>query len=147
MILFELLQAAAPEPGPTTTGTQILITALGAGGLGAIIAAVVTGLFSKKKLGAEATEIITKAASGVVISIEAELKRSVEGRTADRSEFEEAIAELKAAHAREMEEVRQVLQLHVAWDALAIAKLAEVGVDLPLAPPLLPPHVGSLETR
>lgn len=42
------------------------------------------------------------------------------------------------AHADEINEVRRVLQLHVAWDVIAIAKMAEVGIELPPAPPLLP---------
>jgi hypothetical protein len=149
-----LFAAAASAPASSSGSTQILIAALGAGGISAIVAAIVTGLFSKRKLGAEATEIITKAASGVVTSIEAELRRSQDGRVADRLEFERTMTDLRAAHASEIEEVRQVLQLHVAWDVMAIAKIEELTAasglesklgDLPKAPPLLPPHIGKLE--
>lgn len=157
-ILFPLADAAAPA----AQGSQILVYLLGAGGIGAIITAVIAGLFSKRKLGAEATEIITKAASGVVTSIEAELGRSKEARAADRVEFETELEACRALrekeqrdHESELLEIRRVLQLHVAWDAVAIAaytelvrRVRELGgevddlVNLPSAPPLLPPGMG-----
>lgn len=117
---------------------EVLIAVLGTGGLSAIIGAVVTGLFSKRKLGAEATEIITKAASGVITNMQAEIDRQVKRNEDLVNEHREQMGNLVASHAEEMEEVRRVLQLHVAWDAIAIAKMAEVGIDLPPAPPLLP---------
>lgn len=120
----------------------LLVAILGVGGLSAVIAAIVTGIFSKRKLGAEATEIITKAAAGVVTSLQSELDRARTSRETQQAEHADAIAKLTASHARELEEVRRVLQLHVAWDAIAIAKLGELGVQLPPAPPLLPPLRG-----
>lgn len=124
---------------------QILIGILGAGGLGAIATAVITGLFSKKRLGAEATEIITKAAAGVVTNLESEIDRQKEAReelvaehSEERREWQRKIEELAEAHVAERKEWQRVLQLHVSWDAIAIAKMAEFGVDLPPTPPLLP---------
>jgi hypothetical protein len=137
--MLELAHAAA-EAG--SGGTQILVAILGAGGISAIVASVVTGLFSKKKLGSEATEIITRAASGVVTSIEAELLRAQEARERDRLEHQRQINRIMDDHRSEMNEVGRVLQLHVAWDAIAIAKMSEFGVQLPKAPPLLPPNLG-----
>ncbi len=123
---------------------EIVVAVLGAGGLGAIFAAIVTGMFSKRKLGAEATEIITKAAAGVVTNLQAEIDRQVKARTDDAATHQKAIETLITSHNREMAEVRRVLQLHVAWDAIAIAKLAGLDVHLPPAPPLLPPTGGTL---
>lgn len=140
MILLLLQAATAPSD---TTSTQILIAALGAGGFGAIVAAIIAGLFSKKKLGSEATEIITRAASGVVTSIEAELARAKETHKAERDQWQADRTKILADHAAELDDVRRVLQLHVAWDALAIAKMADFGVTLPPAPPLLPPRLNS----
>ena len=117
----------------------LLAAVLGAGGLGAILAAIITGLFSKRKLGAEATEIITKAAAGVVVNMQAEIDRQVSRNSDIISEHRSVMSRLVQDHTKEMEDVRRVLQLHVAWDAIAIAKMAELGVDLPPAPPLLPP--------
>lgn len=126
--------------------TSIVVAALGGAGLSAIVAAVVSGLFSKRKLGAEATEIITKAAAGVVTNIQSELDRQVaknqrvvESHAQEMSSASTKMQGMERDHAREMEEVRRVLQLHVAWDAIAIAKMSELGVQLPPAPPLLPP--------
>lgn len=119
---------------------EVIVAVLGAGGLGAILAAVVTGLFSKRKLGAEATEIITKAAAGVVTNLQAEIDRQVELREGQATQHAATMKTLMDEHQQEMDEVRRVLQLHVAWDAIAIAKMAEVGIELPPAPPLLPPR-------
>jgi|GEM_PF-3524825 len=109
---------------------------LGGGGVAAIVTAVVTGLFSKRKLGAEATEIITKAASGVVERIEkdnldlrAEVTGLKEAREQDKREWRQVTRDWRAA-----------LQLHAAWDALAIAKLHEAGIEIPEPPPLYPPR-------
>lgn len=118
--------------------TELIVAVLGAGGLGAIFAAIVTGLFSKRKLGAEATEIITKAAAGVVQNMQSEIDRQVARNETLIDEHRRAMDALVASHTEEVDEMRRVLQLHVAWDAIAIAKMAEVGVKLPPAPPLLP---------
>lgn len=115
-----------------------IIAVLGVGGLSAIIGAVVTGLFSKRKLGAEAADIITKAAAGVVTSLQTEVDRQERLRIEQAAAHEQAMDRLMRSHDFEMEEVRRVLQLHVAWDAIAIAKMSEIGVELPPAPPLLP---------
>jgi len=119
--------------------SELIVAILGAGGIGAVLAAIVTGLFSKRKLGAEATEIITKAAAGVVTNLQAEIDRQVELRLEQAAANTATIETLLKDHANEMDEVRRVLQLHVAWDSIAIARMAEVGIELPPAPPLLPP--------
>lgn len=118
---------------------EIVIAVLGGGGVAAIISAIIAGLFSKRKLGAEATEIITKAAAGVVTNMQAEIDRQVRAREIQAIEHASAMATLVASHAHELGEVRRVLQLHVAWDLMAIAKLQDLGVEMPPAPPLLPP--------
>lgn len=120
-------------------GAELFVALLGAGGVSAVIAAVVTGMFSKRKLGAEATEIITKAAAGVVTNLQNEIERQVRQNERLIAEHEMAMKRLVEAHETEIDDVRRVLQLHVAWDAIAIAKMSEVGIDLPPAPPLLPP--------
>lgn len=133
-----MIALAAVDGASGNATTQFIIAILGAGGFGAIVAAIVTGLFSKKKLGAEAAEIISKAAAGVVTNLEAELTRQVKARESAQREHDAQMAKLAAAHVGEREEWRRVLQLHVAWDAIAIAKMAEFGVNLPPTPPLLP---------
>lgn len=136
MAFFVAVPVTTPASDPNTS--EYIITALGAGGLGAIAAATIAGLFSKRKLGAEATEIITKAASSVVERLEAELRRNAEDRDLLRAEHTSEIASLRADFGRQREAWRRVLQLHIAWDAIAIAKLDELGVNLPPAPPITP---------
>lgn len=117
---------------------ELIVGLLGGGGLGAIAAAIVAGLFSKKKLGAEATEIITKAAAGVVTNIEAELNRAIKAREDAALQHRLDMAAVMDIHDKEMLEVRRVLQLHAAWDAIVTVEMAKHGIELPAAPPLLP---------
>lgn len=153
--LVPLAVSAAAE-AETGNGTQLIIAALGAGSVGAVIAAMVTGLFTKRKLGAEATEIITKAASGVVETLNAEIirlnaatavVRTEQAADAARHRLDDEAREARhklereadqAKHARELDAIRRVLQLHVAWDLMARAKLSEHGINLPEPPPLRP---------
>lgn len=121
--------------------TELIVAALGAGSVGAVIAAVVTGLFSKRKLGAEAAEIITRAASGVVKDIEAQLARARQQLTEERDLHQRQMMAVQRDHELELTDIRAVLQLHVAWDTLALAELSKIGVDLPPVPPLLPPRL------
>ena len=127
----------------------VLVAILGTSGVSAIIGAIIAGMFARRKLGAEATEIITRAASGVVEDISATLERkSVEMATMRsehsaqlvqmREEHDTQLARMRDDHAKELDAVRVVLQLHVAWDAVAISELGRLGIALPPAPPLLP---------
>jgi hypothetical protein len=118
--------------------STVLVAILGTGGFSAIAAAVITGLFSKRKLGAEATQIIASAAASVVTDLRAEVDRQKAVTVDLVAEHKTHIETLMASHAEEIEEFRRVLQLHVAWDAIAIAEMAKMGVELPPAPPLLP---------
>lgn len=127
---------AATDPGLSISTIQLVLGALGTLGLGSVLAAMVSGFFSRRKLGADATEIITKAASGVVERIEADnerlredLEREREERKAERDDFRRVVDEHTA-----------VLQLHAAWDHMAVVKLQEAGIrDLPTPPPLYDP--------
>jgi NAD/NADP transhydrogenase alpha subunit len=121
------------------------VALLGAVGAGSIATAIIGGLFVRRrvtaeasKLGADATEIIQKAASGVVLDIERTLARKTAEMVEMRREHRAELARMIADHAEEMDTVRTVLSLHIAWDAIAIQELAKLGVDLPPAPPLLP---------
>lgn len=140
--------------------SDLVIGLLGGGGIASIVGAIVAGLFARRKLGAEATKIITDAASGVVGMLETQLRAqetafAVE-RVDNKTKLDNAVQSAQTANDKaeacadeterikkewrsEREDWRRVLQLHVAFDHLAIAKLAEHGVDLGDPPPLLPP--------
>lgn len=119
---------------------QVVIALLSTGSLAAIAGAIVTGVFNRKRLGADATEIITRAASSVVERIEGEnerLRKEIEELKSDRAILRDMI-----------EEHTKVLQLHAAWDALAVAKLREHDIlDLPDPPPMYHPHAKPSHVR
>lgn len=137
-LLTQLVVDSQQEPSQNG-GSGIIIAVLAGGGVSAVVAAMVTGFFSKKKLGAEATEIITNAAAGVVTSMQGQLSRSDQARHDDQLRHERAMASMAEAHVKERREWQKVLQLHVAWDVMAIARMAEAAQSdsqiLPLPPP------------
>lgn len=133
---------------------ELLLIILGTGGVASIVVAAINGYLSKRKLGAEATQIITSAATGVVERIQIELDRTIKARDANEArllELERQQIRDRVAHDAEMrgkeiawanmqEDWRQSLQLHAAWDAMAVAELnAHEGTHLPVPPPLYPP--------
>lgn len=128
--------------------SDTVLAVLSSAGVTVVLGALVQGWFNKKKLGADATEIITRAASGVVERLEAEIATKMTNYATLEGKYNgvlEAMDSLKAAFAAERESWRRVLQLHVAWDAIAIAKLGELDIDLPPAPPLMPPGRADLD--
>jgi len=149
--------------------TDTILAVLGVGGLSTIAAAIISALMSKRKLGAEATNLITQAASGVVDRIEKELERSIKQREGIEKELKRSIEQREALQAqvidlettieRKAEEWdaelrakeivwqrveadwREVLQVHAAWDYAALVALERHDIDhgLETPPPLYPP--------
>jgi hypothetical protein len=120
--------------------TELLVGLFGGAGFATIGGSIIAGLFSRRKLGADATEIITRAASGVVQRLEDEVERGHETRLREVAALTAELERVKQEWRDEREDWRRVNQLHVAFDVLAIAKLKEHGVDLGMEPPpLLPP--------
>jgi hypothetical protein len=140
--------------------TTIVVAVLSSGAIATVVGAIINGAFTKRKLSAEATEVITNAASSVVTQIEkqrddlrvemvalktehiAELERC---RNESTQQIKKLIGDhlaevskLNSAHAQEREDWKHFLQLHVAWDWLAIEKLALADITLPDPPPILP---------
>ena len=124
-----------------------LFNMLGASGITAVLLLVITALINRKKLGAEtdnisatATKAIADAAASTVKDARednARLRASVERLEANEDKYDRDRKEWVL----EREEWRRVLQVHAAWDALAIARIAEAipPIALPPAPPLTPP--------
>lgn len=108
-----------------------VIASLGSAGF---IGAVVNGVINRRKLGAEATDLITRAASTIVDRLEAENIR-LAGRVL-------ALEQQAAGHDANLRKVRHdlrnELQMHTQWDFEAVAALSAAGVDFALPPPLLP---------
>lgn len=133
----------APTSGIPLSTAQILIGVLGTLGLGAVGAAVITGIFSKKKLSADATEIITRAATSVVEGLNDDNRRLKEALDEHRIQLARQERLRQADHdefGRVLEEHRAVLQLHTAWDQIVKERLAIAGIsDIPDPPPFYPP--------
>lgn len=140
--------------------TEVIISILSSAAVTSVLASIISGLFTKRKLGADATQVITQAASGVVTTMQKELQRRADEmeelrkshlrelqRVRDSGEkavqdmiskHERVASRMIADHEAEMADVARVLELHVEWDRIAIEKMSELNVSLPPAPPLMP---------
>jgi hypothetical protein len=135
-------------------GAPVWLVFLGAILSSAAFSSVVGAIINRRKLGAEtgalsatATETITKAASAVLQQSRDDNHRLRQENAELRVRETERdlridILEQDALEARRREEDwRRVLQLHAAWDHLAVTKLNEAHppIELPAPPPLSPP--------
>lgn len=104
-------------------------------GVGGVLVAVINGLFSKRKLSADATKIITEAASGVVERLKDENLRM-------NTELAQVRAEQASARQRETERDRRererdhAILLHGYWDQQVFTMARDQGLTLPEPPPL-----------
>jgi uncharacterized membrane protein len=109
---------------------QIIMALASSTALATVLAAAIAGFFSRRKLSAEATEVITKAASGVVERLEAENARISVGR----NELAARVSSLEEQERRRA----AALVVHEAWDRMAVRTLRDAGHPLPDPPPLEP---------
>lgn len=110
------------------TWVTVLAAVLGSG----IFATVINAVAGRRKLGADATKVITEAAGGVVERLEAENERL----SVRVSILEQQVGDLK-----ERERVqRDLLLVHAGWDHLAIDQLRLNGIQFGDAPPLTVPR-------
>lgn len=109
-----------------------LLTAVG---VGSVITALVTGLFGKRKLSADATKIITEAAGGLVKDLRDENARHI----ASNASLTERLAALERRELerdqRERERDHAIL-LHGYWDQQVFTMARDQGLALPEPPPL-----------
>lgn len=89
-------------------------------------AAIVSGWWNRRKLGAEATKIIADAAAKVV-----------ENYKGDNEDLRERVSRLERQHKAD----RNAQLLHAAWDQMASERLRAHKDDLPPPPPLYAPEV------
>lgn len=117
----------------------LMLAIVGAGGVGAVFTATLNALVNRKRLGAQAADIIQRAAAGVVTTLQDEDKRKGL-RIAELERRETELEERVACLEREREADRHAAQLHAAWDHLAVAELSTSGSRLPAPPPLYAKH-------
>ena len=111
------------------------LTGLAGIGVGSVLVAIVTGLFSKRKLSAEATKIITGAASEVVEIQKAELARVIASNTLLNGKVEAQQIQIEDVQ-RVLRSQAAALEVHAFWDLQAVGIAREHGIDLPPPPPL-----------
>jgi hypothetical protein len=108
------------------------LTALGAG---SVLVVLLQGLFGKRKLSAEATKIITDAASGVVEIQKAELARVLASNTMLIAQVEAQRIQLEEVQ-RVVHKTSEALAIHAYWDSQVVDIAREHDIDLPPPPPL-----------
>ena len=109
-------------------GGNVWLNLLGSGAIVTIIVSVINAMFNRRKLGADTTKVITDAAAGTLRDLREDYARV---RTEN--------AELRAGEDKTdayMDSWRRTLQLHAAWDSIAVHQHP----DLPECPPLTPPE-------
>lgn len=116
------------------TSAEIIRT-LVALGVGGVLVAVVNGLFSKRKLSADATKIITDAASGVVLVLKAENARVTEQNTRLNARLDATDREQTLLR-DENRALAELVAVHGQWDQQAFTMLKNQGIELPPPPPL-----------
>lgn len=114
--------------GDGSAWVTILAAILGSG----IFAAIVNAVAGRRKLGADATKVITEAAGGVVERLENENERL----SLRVSNLEGEVNDLKERDRIQ----RDLLLVHAGWDHLAIDQLRLAGLTIGSAPPLTVPR-------
>jgi hypothetical protein len=104
-------------------------------GVAGVLLAVVNGLFGKRKLSAEATKIITDAASGTLKDVRDENVRLL-ARTATLESRVTAVEHENQQQARHLRQTDALIVVHGEWDRQAFYAARNKGIDLPEPPPL-----------
>lgn len=132
-------------------GGDLLVQLLGAAAVSAVLGAIVNGIINRRKLGAEATQIISDAAASTVKNVQsdnASLREELRGVRTELDEMKEAMRHREAEWRQERESQQAVLQVHAAYDSLMVQRLRECSTGSHLAltdigdpPPLYPPAI------
>lgn len=128
------------------TMETIVGTAVAAGGAG-VLGAIVNGIVNRRKLGADATEAISRAAGSMVSRLEEDNARLRAEREADHIAIRElqrtvdglvsGAADREAWFMLYQEALRNMFAVHMAYDERIIARLKEASVvDVPKPPTL-----------
>lgn len=112
-----------------------LLQGLGAFGAGAVVLAFVNGMFGKRKLSAEATKIITEAATGTLRDVRDENTRLLARQIQHETRLDSAERRLgeQAEHQRKTD---ALIVVHGEWDRQAFYAAKSKGIQLPEPPPL-----------
>ena len=111
------------------------LQAFGAFGVGTVLASIVAALFNRRKLSAEATKIITDAASGTLKDVRDENTRLV-ARTAALETRIERVERENQEQADHQRQTDALIVVHGEWDRQAFYAARDKGINLPEPPPL-----------
>src|SRR6478736_6583237 len=111
---------------------ELLPVIIGSSGVTAVMVAVITALFNRGKLKADATSLITQAAGGLVTSLQADnvRLRTENTRNAQRRDRKES------AERRRDNEFRRQLERHHEYDVQLVRQLRAAGIEVPDPPEL-----------
>lgn len=104
-------------------------------GIGAVLVVLLQGLFGRRKLSAEATKIITDAASGTLKDLREENTRLLARQVTTEARLD--AAEHRLAVQDEHQRMTDALIVtHGEWDRQAFYAAKQKGITLPEPPPL-----------
>lgn len=115
--------------------TELLFQIGGAIGLSSILTVLIKGVIDRRKLGAEATSILTQAASGLVTTIRGE-------NTILSAELAKVQNQMKVRDAadkvrdRRQDALRKAIEVHHAYDVTLADKVRQAGLLVEDPPPL-----------
>ena len=104
-------------------------------GISAVMLALVNGLFGKRKMSAEATKIITDAASGTLKDVRDENVRLLARQAATDTRLD-ALEQQNRDQGEHMRQTDALIVVHGEWDRQAFYAAKNRGIDLPEPPPL-----------
>lgn len=105
---------------------------IGSSGITAVLAAVITATFNRKKLKADATSVIATAAGGIV-----QILQEDNARLRDEGNRRETMRQRReAAERRRDATFRQQLEYHHQYDLSVASKLRSAGFEMEDPPPL-----------
>lgn len=131
---------------------EAIATIASSAAVAGVAGAFIAGMFNRKKLGADATKVITDAASGVVAMLKQDnLEKDQKLDECLRKEraLERRVGELETMLQYERSAQQAVNQMHAAWDFLVYEDVKSNGnkSNLPTAPPLYPPASSRIAPR
>lgn len=132
----ETVVAAAAEGA---SSAQLIFQFLSSGAVVAVITVMITGVVNRKRLGAEATSIITQAAGGMVKTLQDDNARLRVEQATMRVERDEQEVRERERDLRD-KQLRKALERHEQWDRLVTVMLREAGLDVPTPPTLTAPE-------
>lgn len=118
--------------------SEILPLILGSAGVTAVAGSVVTALFNRRKLKADATSIISQAAGGLVEQIATDNQRL----RGENAVLEARLDEMRLANERRNirdERIKEGMRQHNEYDIELAQKLRSVGIEIADPPPLIWP--------